>query len=180
MVRDEQIRLERSKAGLLGGRPRTKQIKSKPKAKVKQSLEDEYEKEVEVKHTTVGVGKGGRPPNLLWDAVVAEWNLPVATKTQRGRVGAVVSEFAGAGATPSEIPIRRKAIAAAWGPEKATPESVAKHWGEFKPGTVPEDVAEKRRRIREAESAAYLRQVHESDALVRAQRAAKAAREGQA
>lgn len=67
----------------------------------------------------------------LWDAVVAEWKLPVVTKTQQGRVGRLVSEFRGCGAAPAEIAVRRKRIADAWGPEKATPESTAKHWGEF-------------------------------------------------
>jgi phage terminase small subunit len=77
-----------------------------------------------------------REPNLLWDAVVAEWRMPVATATQRSRVGKLVAEFKGAGALPDEIAVRRKRIVDAWGPEKATPESVAKHWGEFD-GTGP-------------------------------------------
>jgi hypothetical protein len=106
--------------------------------------------------------------DALWDAVVSEWGLPVATKTQQGRVGAIVCEFQGAGATPAEIPIRHKAIAAAWGPEKATPESVAKHWGEFVPRQTAED---KRRLVREAETKRHLAEVHESDAKVLAERA---------
>lgn len=73
----------------------------------------------------------------LWDAVVAEWSLPTATKTQQGRVGKVVSDFKGCGAKPEEIPERRKLVLDAWGAGKDTPESVAKHWGEFKPPPKP-------------------------------------------
>jgi hypothetical protein len=74
--------------------------------------------------------------DALWDVVVAEWKMPIGTKGQCARVGKLVGEFKGAGATPEEIPIRRKRIVDAWGPEKATPESVAKHWGQFD-GTGP-------------------------------------------
>jgi hypothetical protein len=76
-----------------------------------------------------------------------------------------------------------------WGPQRgvaAIQHSIANGWrGLFepkdtlKPGSVPPDVAIRRRQLIEAESASYLRQVHESDALVRAQRAAKAAKESQ-
>lgn len=111
--------------------------------------------------------------DALWDAVVAEWKLPVSTPTQQGRVGKLVGEFKGAGATPLEIGGRRRAIAAAWGPEKATPESTAKHWGEFGTEATPASVAENRRKYVEAESERYLRGVHEHDATIRAEREAK-------
>jgi len=106
----------------------------------------------------------------LWDAVVAEWSLSVATSTQQSRVGKLVGEFKGAGATPSGIGVRRRAIAAAWGPEKATPESTAKHWGEFCPAEAPADV---RRAAVEAEGEKFLRESRAHDAMVLAERAAK-------
>jgi hypothetical protein len=91
--------------------------------------------------------------------------------------------------TPRAVTIAKNKLAA-WGPTKAIQalnDSTIGGWqGLFepkdtlKPGAVPPDLAVKRRQLIEAESAAYLRQVHESDALVRAQRAARSAREGQA
>jgi hypothetical protein len=69
--------------------------------------------------------------DALWDALVNEWKLPIGTPTQRSRIGRLVTELRGAGAVPADIAIRHKRIADAWGPEKATPESVIKHWTEF-------------------------------------------------
>lgn len=77
--------------------------------------------------------------DALWDAIVAEWKMPVSTSTQLGRVGKMVSEFKGAGAKPEEIAARRKAIVERWGDGAGTPESVAKHWTELEPkaGELP-------------------------------------------
>lgn len=69
--------------------------------------------------------------DALWDALVAEWKLPMGTLTQRSRIGRLVTELKGAGAVAADIPIRRQRVIDAWGPEKATPESVVKHWSLF-------------------------------------------------
>ena len=94
-----------------------------------------------VNSDTGGVGGRAKKPrtevqverDALWDAIVAEWALPTATASQQSRVGKLVAEFKGCKADPAEIPKRRKRVLAEWGAGKDTPESVAKHWGQFPP-----------------------------------------------
>lgn len=71
--------------------------------------------------------------DALWDAIVAEWKLPTATRTQQGRVGKLVAEFKGCGATPEEIRRRRKWLASKWDSGMDTPEAVAKQWSQAEP-----------------------------------------------
>ena len=80
-----------------------------------------------------------KPPKLtspkqadpLWDAVVAEWSLPIGTKPQRSRVGKVVVDLRSSKASPADLPIRRARMVKLWGAEADTPESLAKHWAKF-------------------------------------------------
>ena len=73
-----------------------------------------------------------RKRNPVWDAVVALWFGDGVSETQKTRVGKLTRDFAAkADFSPDELRKRRDRIAAAWGAEKATPETVEKHWGEF-------------------------------------------------
>jgi len=81
-----------------------------------------------------------REPDPIWDGVCAAFHLSPVTKSERSRVGAIVSDLKAKGASPEDIPVRLAHYKSEWPNAADTPEALLKHWDRFaKAPTVPAD-----------------------------------------
>lgn len=79
------------------------------------------------------VSSAPRPPNPLWDCVVALWfaNGPIS-EAHRSRIGKVCRELRELQASPVEIKARLERCRRKWGPKvESSPEALIKHWHSF-------------------------------------------------
>lgn len=100
-----------------------------------QEQEQDKKKNMSTYPSSLGAKKRRRKPDPIWDVIVELWFPSGVSRTQKTRVGKLVRDFkAKSNATPEEIRARFVEVASKWGPEKATPETVEKHWDQFGPG----------------------------------------------
>ncbi len=154
MVRDEAIRLERVKAGSLGGRPEKQnesKTKAKHKAKRKQKPEDEDEDE-ETGVTENGRGAGKPPPeggdsapteptfttrrNAIYEALAACFYPSGVPNGKRGLVAAAATEIVKTfNGSVEDVKLRHANIPRSW--SGTTPQGLVDHWDDLGPnGTL--------------------------------------------
>lgn len=75
-----------------------------------------------------GLGKGGRPRNLIWDCLSDVFGLKPVTRSEKTRLGKAVREYTEKGATPAEIQIRASRYRQQWPNTAFTAEALFKHW----------------------------------------------------
>jgi len=89
------------------------------------------DKSQEKKKQPSAAGGKQREPDVIWDAVCAQWNLTAATKRDATRIGAEVRDLKLKGATPDELATRIERYKAHWPDIDCTPEAMVKHWDMF-------------------------------------------------
>ena len=131
MVRDEQIRAARAAAGALGGSKTQASGQAKHKQTVKQKPPPSSSSSSSISSSdvnTLSAGKPPRPPNVIWDCVVALFFNGQDAAPHKSRIGKVVRDLKALGATPDEIRTRTDNYRANWPNAAATPEALVKHW----------------------------------------------------
>jgi hypothetical protein len=120
-----------------------------PRGTVAEASQTDPRQEVEVERE-VEVGSGtslapspaqheskARPRDEIWDALVACFGDPPATKSFRGGWNKAAAEIRAQGATPTDVAMRVAVYKTHMPDVECTPMALAKHWGRLSPDPPP-------------------------------------------